>query len=410
MLLSYRVSNYRSICEPVEIDFIGNSYRDQTQYEPYFNIGKQRILKGIGIFGANASGKSNILRSLNAFAYTILQSAYFSEGQTNESIVPFAFSEKGSKEPTVFDICFLFDSTKYFYHLALTRERIESETLSYSPNGRKVILLERNEGSLTLNRSLFNDQIRSVIRDRNLSNKPVVTFAAQFNIDILKNVYSFVKNDLLFISGLNEAQEHSIGALIDKDDQYRKFLVSLVKAADLSIDDVTVRKESPNRYLKGETPDNPDRKDIFRVYTTHQIGSATHSLSLEAESQGTLKVVAASKILYSALKSGSFIVFDEFGSSFHPDLTQFLLSLFFDSTINTSGAQILFATHDTRLLNSMILRRDEIYISERDADKQYTKLYPLSDFSARKLENIENGFLNGRYIAPPNIDEGKLKI
>ena len=413
MILSYKVGNFKSISDPIELDFVANAYEDQTQYEPYFVVGKKKVLKGIGLFGSNASGKSNVLESLNAFAYTIIQSANFSEHQSNEMIVPFAFSEKMSLEPTVFDLCFLLDDVKYSYHLALTKNEIVSETLSYSPNGRKVPLLERNGKSLFLNKTLFTEEIKSVVSERNLSNKPVVTFAAQFNIPLLKNVYAFVRSRFLFTNGLGDAYEQGIGALIDKNEDYQRFLVSLMKASDLSIDDVTIRKEAMNMpfFASGAGGQNLFvKQDLFKVYTTHRIGEKSCEFGLNAESLGTRKVMASSGALFNALKGGALLVFDEFGSSLHPELAKFLLSLFFDPDINTKKTQILFASHNSRLLNAMILRRDEMYMCEKDRKENSTKVYPLSDFSVRKTENIENGFLNGRYVEPPNLDEGEIKL
>lgn len=412
MILNYKVSNYKSISDPISLNFVANKYEDQTQYEPYFLYRNKRILKGIGIFGANASGKSNVLDSLSAFANTILQTANFSEHQTNDWIIPFAFSNEDEK-PTTFELCFLFNATRYTYHLSLTKSQIVEEGLSFSPNGRSVPLFHRHKSSLDVNEHFVPSETKKLIADRNIPNKPIVTFAAQFNIPYLKDVYAFVLDNLIFANGLSNAYEQGIGNLIDKDPLFQIFLVSLMKAADLSIDDVGISKTTLTLPFVPYTTSNqviPSKQNVYKVFTSHVVAGKTYKFGLESESWGTLKLMAASSALFNALKKGALLIFDEFGSSLHPDLAKFMLSLFFDSSVNKRKSQLLFATHNTRLLNEMILRRDEIYVSEKDRKNKSTHLYPLSEFSVRKKENIEHGFLNGRYVNPPDIDEWEINI
>lgn len=412
MILSYKVCNYKSIAEPIELDFIARNIEDKTQFEPYFSYGNKKILKGIGIFGANASGKSNILDSLNALAQTIIFTANFSEHQINDSIVPFAFSSEPLK-PTVFDISFLFNENKYDYHLALTKSQIVEEKLSFSPHGRSVVLFDRSKSPIFFNEFYFSKETQNLISERNIPNKPIVTFAAQFNIPYLKDVYSFVLEKLIFTTGLGNAYEQGIGTLIDKSPEFQHFLVSLMKAADLSIDDVSISKtEASLPFLppEGSAQNILLKQNFYKVFTTHVVGNKQYKFGLQSESLGTLKLMAASSALFNSLIKGELLVFDEFGSSLHPDLAKYLLSLFFDPSINKNNAQILFASHNTRLLNEMILRRDEMYVAEKNKDSKSTSVFPLSDYSVRKGENIENGFLNGRYVNPPDIDEGELKI
>ena len=408
MIISFEVRNFKSINDQITISFVANNYNDSTQYEPYFSFGKQNILKGIGLFGANASGKSNVLEAMNAFARTIVQTTNFSEHQENTAIIPFAFNESKEEKPTTFGLKFILNGIKYEYSISLTRRKIIEESLSFSPNGRIVSLLKKNGSDLILNERYFDQDINKLIKERNIPNKPIVTFAAQFNIRYLRDVYSYVHDKFTFTNGLYNAYEQGIGNLIDKSSEYQNFLVSLMKAADLSIDDVNIVK-TKNPISVFPVSENL-QNTIYKVYTTHTVKGKSYPFGLESESLGTLKLMAFSSSLFHALKNGMIVVFDEFGSSLHPDLTKFMLSLFFDSNINQNRAQILFATHDTHLLNEMILRRDEIYVVEKDKQSKETKVYPLSDFSVRKTENIENGFLNGRYINPPDIDSGDLKI
>ena len=168
------------------------------------------------------------------------------------------------------------------------------------------------------------------------------------------------------------------------------------------------KKFDPNS--PGNTEFELVEQEVSHLKTKHVSSGETYSLGAEDESLGTKKVMAHSGPLFDALNNGAVLVFDEFGSSLHPDVSKFLLSLFFNPETNSTGAQILFDTQETSLLNEMLLRRDEIYMTEKDSESDSTSLFPLSDFSVRKSENIERGFIGGRYVKAPDIDEGEISL
>lgn len=418
MILQFKVKNFRSIKDEIKIDFFANNIEDITQFPGYFvNDKKEKILKGITLIGNNASGKTNVLNALYALYMAVVSTLDIVETKTLDFVVPFLFDEDTSSQPSSFELLFEENGVRYLYLLSLTKEEIYHEKLSFAPNGRMVTLFdrERDKGTVFHSTYVSRDNER-LIQERNLKNKPIVTFSAQFNIPYLKDVYQFFAGQLLFTNGQGLANEQGIGLRLLSDEGYHLFLKSLMKASDLSIDDVLSTKRTGKVMVPLLSVDGRENvfsfadQDIYHVTTNHKVKEKEYSLSILDESLGTQKVLAYSGAIYDALSQGKTIIYDEFGSSLHPHVSAFLLSLFFDDTINTRHAQILFNTQETNLLSEQILRRDEIYLVEKNKDDSSTMVSCLKEYAVRKKENIEMGYLNGRYSLSPNIDGSKIKL
>ncbi len=416
MVLLYKVCNFKSICDTIEISFVGNKYNDDTQYEAYFTTEKgNRILKGIGIFGNNATGKSNIIESIGVFKKIIVDTILITENTRLSLLHPFAFSENNKNEPTTFYIEFFNEDNKttYFYTLSLTNEIIVKEILDISLNNRIIHIFKRDEKNIEINHNHFKESDIKLIKERNLKNKPLVTFGAQFNFAILKDVYEYFLNKIFVVSGLAMPNSFGIGKKISEDKGFQEFLNSLLKASDLSINYAkSIQKEAsiiPPNINKIDFSTKLEKTTIYDVICSHKVGETMYDLNFDFESLGTKKVMAFSGPIYQVLENGGLILIDEFGASMHPDLTKFILTLFFNKNINKKYSQILFNSQTTSLLNSYILRRDEIYFTDKD-EKQITRLYSLKDFSVRKTDKIEQAFVNGRYVLPPQVDDSGIEL
>ena len=418
MILQFKVKNFRSIKDEIKIDFFANNIEDITQFPGYFvNDKKEKILKGITLIGNNASGKTNVLNALYALYMAVVSTLDIVETKTLDFVVPFLFDEDTSSQPCSFELLFEENGVRYLYLLSLTKEEIYHEKLSFAPNGRMVTLFdrERDKGA-TFHSTYVSSDNERLIQERNLKNKPIVTFSAQFNIPYLKDAYQFFAGQLLFTNGQGLANEQGIGLRLLSDEGYHLFLKSLMKASDLSIDDVLSTKRTGKVMVPLLSVDGRENgfsfadQDIYHVTTNHKVKEKEYSLSILDESLGTQKVLAYSGAIYDALSQGKTIIYDEFGSSLHPHVSAFLLSLFFDDTVNTRHAQILFNTQETNLLSEQILRRDEIYLVEKNKDDSSTMVSCLKEYAVRKKENIEMGYLNGRYSLSPDIDGGKIKL
>lgn len=418
MILQFKVENFRSIKEKTTIDFFANNMEDITQFPGYFvNDKQEKILKGIALIGNNASGKTNVLNALYALYIVVVSTTNIIENQKLDVVVPFLFDPVSLSQPSVFELLFEDKGIRYFYSISLTKDEIYREKLSFAPKGRMITLFDREKDKeFFFHRGYVSPDNEKLIRERNLKNKPVVTFAAQFNIPRLKDVFQFFANQMLFTNGQGLANEQGIGFRLENDEGYHSFLKSLMNAADLSINDIYLTKRTgkvmtPQASLDGQQQSFVfEDRDIYHVMTNHKVMGKDYHLNIADESLGTQKMMAYSGAIYDALSQGKFIVYDEFGSSLHPHLTSFLLSLFFDDTINKKHAQILFNTQETSLLNEQLIRRDEIYLAEKNKETESTELSCLKEYAVRKKENVEIGYLNGRYSSTPDVDCGKIDL
>lgn len=416
MLISYSVKNFRSIKEKASVSFLGGAMKDSLKFPAYFESGNEKILKGIGVFGGNATGKSNLTDSLIALRKSVVDSANFAGSGKHAWIVPYLFSKDTRDAPSEFEIAFDYKGRRYFYQLCLTKGEIVYEALDVKDERRRSVF-ERKGGEARFAKDP-GKVLKSLFEAYSLPNKPYVTLAAQFNIDLVEDVYYFFHDEISFVSGADIPDFSKVGKRLYEEKEYKEFLVSLLKASDVGIEDVSVQKskglaplppeERPSSASAGTVP--LGERDYYRITTFHGGDDGKVEMDVSDESLGTQKVMGFSDPLFSTLRKGSILVVDEFGSSLFHELSSFLLSLFFDSWANERKAQIFFNSQDALLLEDSILRRDEVYMTEYGGEGKGSFLVPLSHYSVRKKEDAMHGFLHGRYVYPPIINPTVLRL
>ena len=207
----------------------------------------------------------------------------------------------------------------------------------------------------------------------------------------------------------------------DEQGELKQFTLSLLRQADINIDDIQVDITPLGNQTKEIVFTDPAGNPVpqgqvkaVRIHAGHHVQSesgkeAQFFLDLNEESLGTKQLFWFSPILKEVFGKGKTMVIDELDRSLHPFLVQFLVELFHTPEINQTNAQLIFTTHDTTLLSLDTFRRDQIYFVEKDPHTAATELYSLDEFSVRKNENIEKGYLLGRYGAIPYLrPEGGL--
>ena len=186
---------------------------------------------------------------------------------------------------------------------------------------------------------------------------------------------------------------------------YFNYLCSKVDTGDFNIDDYKVTEEKMTEDILNRVPDLksiiPLNTPLFRVSTVHEIHGHKYEFDISEESLGTQVIFSFIPVLKDVLDNGKVLIYDEFDKSLHPFIVKYLVEIFNNPEVNKNGAQLIFNTHDTNLLNLEILRRDQIWFAEKNPDDGSSAIYPLDDFSVRKLENVEKGYLLGRYGAIP---------
>ena len=412
MLVQFSVENYMSIKEKVVFSMLASS--DKELSENLIEGKNEKYLKSAVIYGANASGKSNLLKAIDSVIFMMRNSNNMQPGM-KLPITPFKFDDNYTKKPSSFEFIMIIDDIKYVYGFIADSSKIYEEYLYYYPNGRETEIFERTE----VNKFHYTVTERKLkdIENKNMENKFFLATATTWNYEKTKPVFDFITNgiNVLFeyepLRGISFEQYYN-----DKTGELREFSLNVLNEAEININGYNVSNvEIPEEQLSAMPPELrvffPKGAKGFNVTTSHNIidesgEEKNMSLDFEEESLGTKNLFILNPILLHVLKEGKMLIVDELDKSMHPFLVKYIVKLFNNSDYNKKGAQLIFNTHDTNLLSLNLFRRDQIWFTEKDYKKGATDLYPLDDFPVRKTENIQKGYLNGRYGAIPFIAMG----
>lgn len=419
MLIEFSVTNFLSIKERQTFSTIATS-DDLHEATNLISFKNKRYSKINVFYGANASGKSNFFRALGFARWIVFNSNSLLENFT-VPVIPFAFDEETKKQESTFEFIFVKNGTKYFYSFSCDSTTVYSEHLEIYENNKPKLIFNRSNISNYTFTSYKNDL--EELTKKNTRNKLFLCTSANWNFEPTKAVVEFLINDLCVQDTVSFDQSIILPNLekitADGDmENYKKFCLNLLACGDFSITDFDIEIRSKeisefpiemqpivNAIKALPTSSNDPFKEInlTTYHTIFQNGTPKKlSLKLKYESLGTQALFKYAPILFDVLKNGKVLVIDEIDRSLHPLLVHALIELFVSET-NTSNAQIICNTHDTNLLDFAIFRRDEIWFVERDPNSGVSVIYPLTDFSPRKNENIEKGYLLGRYGAIPFI-------
>ncbi|MFI6044324.1 ATP/GTP-binding protein [Nocardia sp. NPDC051321] len=422
MLIRFEVSNFRSILAPVELSMVAVD-RDRPAARPAAMLG-ENLLTVAGIYGPNASGKSNVLAALRWIQDAVGVSLLAWDDAI--PVQPFAFGNN-THQSTAFTVELLIDEVRYEYVVELDTDSINYEALFHYPEKKRRRIFERDGLKLVLQRGLGElSGTRQLLTPRTL----VLTAGRRFGVAVVSDF----ANALLDMRsrGVAAAMQHvavaakrdgptdswfdversielersfepqrSVKALRMEYERHRSEALALLRLADLGIDGVLFDDEHT------ELPSGEVRtRRLPRL--VHRTSADSAPLDFDAESAGTRNWYQLIGLLLDVLRSGSLLMLDEIDASLHPTLSAELLQLFHDPATNPRGAQLIFTTHDTSLLNH--LNRDEVWLTEKDPSGA-TRLGGLAEFAGervRKSQNLENAYLHGRFGALPDVDRGEL--
>lgn len=418
MLIEFSASNFRSLKQKQLLSLVaakGSELEDTNTFQTG-NPKMPRLLRSAVMYGANASGKSNVIRALGFMHFFVLNSFNaLSEGQPIP-VTPFIFDAESAKAPSEFEMIFTVENVRYQYGFAATQQRIHEEWLIVYPEGKPQKWFERIFNPETalyewqFSRS-FTGQ-KEIIKTATRANALFLSTAIQLNNDQLKPVHNWFASRLAVIqSGASIDLKHTLDQCTS--DFGKKNILSFMNTADISISNVQIDKKpfDPSMLPPVLSPELHERmltemqgQEIADIKFVHSSENGTGLLNFNEESQGTQKLFAYAGPWLDVLSKGRVLVVDELDTSLHPLLVRHLVGLFHNPGTNPLNAQLIISTHDTTLLDPDIYRRDQIWFTEKNQDGA-TALYSLSDFKARKNEAFERGYLKGRYGAIPFIGE-----
>lgn len=432
MLLRFGVQNHLSIRDYQELSLVASTAYDDLDHTidiPEVKQKEKRFLPVIALYGANAAGKSNILDAMRFFDFAVATS--YSKWADRPSLPHQCFSlDSNSKEcESKYDCDVLIDDVRYHYGFALKSKSITKEWLYFYPKGTRTVLFQRDfsdpEDPLYVGPSLKG--ITSTWKAIASNSKVLMLSAARKKENFHEQLspvckFFFERFESVRISEISQP-EHQLAENI-REQKLEANLGEALKVADLGIVGVEVHSqpvsEDQKKFILGLTdllkksaefvgaatpPGNElevklseERLSLKFVH----IGSdgQTYKVDYSDESLGTRYFLNLLVPVFSALEEGKTLIVDEITTNLHTKLSEKIISLFTSRLINKRNAQFIFSTHDTNLLSREILRRDEIWFAEKDRDGA-TTIYPLSDFKIRKTDNVEKGYLQGRFGAIP---------
>lgn len=402
MILEFSVKNFLSFKEKVTFSMIANSNKELN--DNYVEIGGNKVLKSAAVYGANASGKSNLFKILT-LVVLMLRSSNSVDINAKLPLIPFKLDKGSVNKPSEFEIKFILDETRYVYGFIADKDKIYDEYLYYYPNGRETKIFDRtniNEYSYTQK----DEKILREIETKNAQNKFFLATATNWNFDKTKAAYNFLTNGIGTCNNLEILKNMAYKMYETNPDYLKDFAIDFLQKADFNIEDYQISQiDVPGEFLTA-IPEFiaktlPDKPKAYQVLFKHK--NSDNYLSIDEESLGTQMIFAFIPFLADSLKNKKVLIIDELDKSLHPFLVQYIVEIFNDAEINKNGSQLIFNTHDTNLLDLNILRRDQIWFTEKNSETGESDLYSLSDFSVRKQENVEKGYMLGRYGAVPFI-------
>lgn len=414
MLVEFSVTNFRSIRDRQTLSLVADVGKELrgTHVVSTGAPATPDLVRSAVIYGANAAGKSNLIAALQFMKRFVLDSARESRAGDPIEVMPFRLDDDSYNRPSEFELVFVQDGVRYQYAFEIDRDAVREERLIAYPEGRAQRWFERGAEEGWQFGPNFKGA-RSLWKDATRKNALFLSTAVQFNAHQLQPVYDWFRERLRVIyPGVDVDGAFSVDQCL-KHPAERARIARFLRVADLAIEGIDVQRQKVNEATLPEHMPEEIRRSLVengwivtRMRHRKPSGEET-ALEMDEESQGTRKLFALAGPWLDVLSQGQVLFVDELDTSLHPHVMRHIVGMFHDPMINTKRAQLVFTTHDTTMLDPDVFRRDQIWFVEKDEHSQ-SRTYPLTDFSPRKGENFERGYLQGRYGAVPFVGDWRI--
>ncbi|WP_431924932.1 AAA family ATPase [Nonomuraea jabiensis] len=410
MLIRFRMANHRSIRDEHELSLIATELDEGTGRRTGLRYRGQDVSAQpvVGVFGANASGKSNLLSGFRLMRDAVRDS--FADWAKSPEVVPrqpFKLDSVSREGTSLFEVDLVLgrDPVRYTYGFELSDERVEAEWLHAYPHGRRNIWFDREAerpesegGEFIFKGEGFKGERESLVK-LTRPNALFLSVGATLNDPQLSALHRWFINNLWLLTPGRDlsARVRLTKQLLSQEDlaDYHQRIVQMLQSADLGVTRLDTDPDTGDIRLRHRTPDGGELPLDFQT----------------EESLGTHAWFAFLGPMLTVLDQGSVLLVDELDSSLHPALAAEVVRVFQDPSSNPRGAQLIFTTRDATLLGSEVLdcplKRDQVWIAAKRRSGE-TELYPLTDAKPRKGENLERGYLRGRYGGVPRVTAGEI--
>ena len=419
MLLSFTVGNFRSFKGSKTFSMKAASIQEHKDFVRESN--NTKLLPVAAVYGANSSGKSNLLSALKTMKNTLLSSVKTNPTEKLKTDT-FKLDEEYPQKPTLFDVVFSTNGTTYRYGFEYTETSITGEWLYTLNNDREKNLFIRNSEGIGVTKDFPEGKDKE---EATAENRLFLSLVAQLNGKTALAVMKWFE-DLRIISGVYDSsfKDYSFKYLF-ADNPQSQLAQTFVNSMDLGFTSLRKDESKEKEYDLSNTNNKNILDRVFEKYmlnwpalkiqTGHKVllkdGSFTEAFfpNDEMESEGTKKIINMSGPIVDSIINGGIIVVDEFDAKLHPLLTKKIIDIFNSPETNPNNAQLIFATHDTNLLSNKIFRRDQIWFAEKNREDESTDIYPLSEIKEQNGDKIRNDriyekdYINGKYGAIPYL-------
>jgi uncharacterized protein len=425
MLLNYTFSNFRSFKAVTALSLIAT--QQTTLHENLIRKNSLRILPSAVIYGANASGKSNIIMSLEVMKSVVLSGSLYANLPVLNNLELYPFAHDQASEPMTFSIDFIHREQRIVYSFKITlgkfkkgdRSVVEECLKVVSKTGAQVHIFERNQDGITL---MKNQQALKVIEfdekvlkefekkiNKNLDQGELFlprAFKSTINNELAEIVLDFFSNELVVVSDFTLKKTNLTFSVEDSPNKdvlaWNKIIDVFVKNADFG----------PQSMAFHAAKNDENKTTDTKLVSIYSCNDQNYLIPAELmESRGTLKLVDFAIPFERLFSSGGVFVIDEFDAAIHPELTKGVIALFNNAELNKKGAQLIFTTHNPIYLDNKMFRRDQIRFVEKDKDTYESVVYSLADFGSETVRNDHNYLINyfkGNYGALPFLDFSAL--
>ena len=376
MLCQFSFKNFKSYKEATTFDFQATSIPEFSDSLLSGNKGDALLPLGV-IYGPNGGGKTNLLLALSCLISTVVNPIYELKKarekliiQQKVSAVPFEFDEMSRKMPTEFEVYFRQGKKEYRYNLSICKDEVIEETLYWKTIGgkRPGMIFDREGTEITLGASINKAGINRSVNPK----MPYLSFLAiNYDIPVIAEVQKWFESCIVR-NYANPIADRQI--MLSDDEIYRKRIIRALN--DVDIDVTGYRYDKENNEL----------------YTQRMIGGKIYELKFSDESDGTKKMIAALPVILLALQEGRLVIIDELDAKLHPKLLRYVVSLFKNTKVNKSGAQLLFTSHDMTTMKNTVFRRDEIWFAAENT-RHESEVYSL--YEIRRENNEKYSFQAG---------------